>query len=109
MKEVAQTFKECLDEPSFGVAYGGDEFVLVLPQADRGVALAIVSKIRELMKSTVYLTQKDLAVKMSASFGVAAYPDDAVDSVGLLALADEAMFHVKSSGKDAVGTSSDIV
>jgi len=109
LKEVAQTLKECLDEPSFGVAYGGDEFVLVLPQADRGVALSIVAKIRELMKATVYLTQKDLSVKMSASFGVAAYPDDAVDSMGLLALADEAMFHVKSSGKDAVGISSNII
>lgn len=109
LKEVAQTLKECLDEPSFGVAYGGDEFVLVLPQTDRSVALTIVAKIRDLMKATVYLTQKDLSVKMSASFGVATYPDDAVDTVGLLALADEAMFHVKSSGKDAVGISSDIV
>lgn len=109
LKEVAQTLKKCLDEPSFGVAYGGDEFVLVLPQTDRSVALTIVTKIRELMKATAYLTQKDLSVRMSASFGVAAYPDDAVDTVGLLALADEAMFHVKSSGKDAVGTSSDIV
>ncbi|BHH83166.1 sensor domain-containing diguanylate cyclase [Desulforhopalus sp. 52FAK] len=108
LKEVAETFKQCLVNRSFGVAYGGDEFVLVLPQTEKKEALTIVEKIRNLMKNTVYLRKKDLKVKMSASFGVAVYPDDADDSVGLLALADEAMFHVKSSGKNAVGISSDI-
>lgn len=108
LKEVAQTLKKCLIDPSFGVAYGGDEFVLVLPQTDKSVALGIVEKIRDLMKATIYLSKKNLEVKLSASFGVATYPDDAADSVGLLALADEAMFHVKSSGKDAVAISSDM-
>ena len=103
LKEVAETLKECLVEPSFGVAYGGDEFVLVFPKTGKEAALLHVQKIRKLMKETVYLTRKKLKVHMSASFGVATYPDDAVDSMGLLALADEAMFHVKSSGKDAVG------
>ena len=108
LKEVAETLKEGLVEPSFGVAYGGDEFVLILPQTDRFVALEHVQNIRKLMKKTTYLLKKKLKVRMSASFGVATYPDDAVDSVGLLALADEAMFHVKSSGKDAVGIPKDI-
>jgi diguanylate cyclase (GGDEF)-like protein/PAS domain S-box-containing protein len=108
LKEVAETLKECLVEPSFGVAYGGDEFVLVLPRTGKEAALLLVQKIRRLMKDTVYLTRKNLEVHMSASFGVATYPDDAVDSEGLLALADEAMFHVKSSGKDAVGIPGEI-
>ncbi len=104
LKEVAETFKTGLIEPAFGVAYGGDEFVLVLPQTGRDAALEHVKEIRLLMKRTVYLTKKELEVHMSASFGVATYPDDAKNSEGLLALADEAMFHIKSSGKDAIGT-----
>ncbi len=108
LKEVAETLKESLVEPSFGVAYGGDEFVLVLPRTGKEAALVHVQKIRRLMKDTVYLTRRNLQVQMSASFGVATYPDDAVDSEGLLALADEAMFHVKSSGKDAVGIPGEI-
>jgi diguanylate cyclase (GGDEF)-like protein/PAS domain S-box-containing protein len=107
LKEVAETFKECLAEPSFGVAYGGDEFVLVFPKTGKNVALEHVENIRNRMKATVYLTKKGLQVHMSASFGVATYPDDANDREGLLALADEAMFHIKSCGKDAVGVSSD--
>ncbi len=105
LREVALTLKECLVKPSFGVAYGGDEFVLVLPRTEKKVAFEHVLKIRRLMKETVYLTKKELSVHLSASYGVATYPDDAVDSEGLLALADEAMFHIKSSGKDAVGIS----
>jgi diguanylate cyclase (GGDEF)-like protein/PAS domain S-box-containing protein len=103
LKEVADTLKECLTEPAFGVAYGGDEFVLVLPQTGKDAALEHVQKIRLLMKTRVYLTKQELEVHLSASFGVATFPNDAKDSEGLLALADEAMFHVKSCGKDAVG------
>lgn len=104
LKEVAKTFKECLKKPAFGVAYGGDEFVLVLPGKGKRGALEQIREIRARMKETTYLEGKGLAVQMSASFGVATYPDDARDREGLLALADEAMFRVKSSGKDAIGT-----
>jgi GGDEF domain-containing protein len=43
---------------------------------------------------------------MSASFGIATYPDDAADRESILALADEAMFRIKTRGKDAVGITS---
>ncbi len=103
LKEVAGTLKASLRGASFGVAYGGDEFVLVLPKTGKDAALLHVENIRLLMKKTVYLTKQGLQVHMSASFGVATYPDNAEDSKGLLALADEAMFRIKSRGKDAVG------
>lgn len=106
LKEVAATIKKELVEPSFGVAYGGDEFVLVLPNTNKDVAVDHVNQIRQLMKDTVYLTKYDLEVQMSASFGIATFPDDAEDKDGLLALADEAMFRIKTRGKDAVGVSS---
>lgn len=105
LKEVAETIKSCLVEPAYGVAYGGDEFVLVLPDTDKNEALNCVEKIRQKMKETIYLRKRELSVHLSASFGVASYPDDAKDSAGLLALADDAMFHIKLHGKDAVGVS----
>ncbi len=104
LKEVARTLGDSLSEPAFGVAYGGDEFVLVLPETDKAGALEQIRTIRARMKERVYLQQSGLEVHLSASFGIAAYPDDATDQEGLLALADEAMFRIKSRGKDAVGT-----
>ncbi|MDY0041691.1 MAG: PAS domain S-box protein, partial [Desulforhabdus sp.] len=104
LKEVAATIQECLDEPAFGVAYGGDEFVVVLPGFDKTRARRKVEEIRARMKETVYLSSQGHAVGLSASFGIAAYPEDAQNLTGLLALADKAMFHVKEKGKDAIGT-----
>ncbi len=104
LKEVGKTLNESLKEPAFGVAYGGDEFVLVLPEKGKEEALNQIQEVRTRMKETTYLKSKGLEVHMSASFGIATFPDDAVDREGLLALADEAMFHIKSQGKDAIGT-----
>ena len=104
LREVARTFLDNLVEPAFGVTYGGDEFVLVLPDTGKEEALEYARRIRARMKETTYLTSKGLEVHMSASFGIATYPDDAEDREGLLALADEAMFRIKTRGKDAVGT-----
>lgn len=105
LKEVAATLKAELRDPAFGVAYGGDEFVLVLPRIGKAGALEQVEAIRQRMKATLYLERQGLQVGLSASFGIATYPDDAEDRVGLLALADKAMFHIKARGKDAVGVS----
>ena len=107
LREVARTFQENLADPAFGVAYGGDEFVLVLPDTGKDEALEQARRIRARMKETTYLTGKGLEVHMSASFGIATYPDDAQDRESLLALADEAMFRIKSRGKDAVGITPD--
>ena len=103
LKEVAATIGECLAEPAFGVAYGGDEFVVVLPGMNRQQAFQKVEEIRTRMKETLYLANQGLAINLCASFGIATYPDDASDLTGLLALADQAMFHAKAHGKDAIG------
>jgi diguanylate cyclase (GGDEF)-like protein/PAS domain S-box-containing protein len=106
LREVARTIKSVLKKPSFGVAYGGDEFVLVLPGLDKAQATAHAEFIRQKMQRTTYLGEFGLAVKLQASFGLATFPQDAADRTGLLALADKAMFRVKQTGKGAVGIAS---
>jgi diguanylate cyclase (GGDEF)-like protein len=103
LAEVAQTLMACIAEPAFGVAYGGDEFVIVLPGFDHGLALAKAQEIRSRMLATRYLPTVNDGVQLKASFGVATYPEDASDIKAILAKADKAMFRVKSEGKNAVG------
>ncbi len=103
LKEVANTIKKCINKPCFGVAYGGDEFVVVLPEVDKMQARDHVEQIREKMKQTAYLTKTGHDVRLGASFGVATFPDDAGTREDLLALADQAMFHVKQTGKGDIG------
>jgi diguanylate cyclase (GGDEF)-like protein/PAS domain S-box-containing protein len=105
LQEVAATIRLSLCEPAFGVAYGGDEFVVVLPGLDKPQAIEKAEEIRNRMRETDYLVGRGYHVKLHASFGIATFPNDAPDKDGLLALADQAMFHVKEKGKDAVGSS----
>lgn len=104
IQEVASTIREVLSPPSFGVSYGGDEFVAVLPQFTKAESIAKAEELRKVMQRTVYLTNRGLHVNLSASFGVAAYPEDATNITRLLSIADKAMFNVKGSGKNGVGT-----
>jgi diguanylate cyclase (GGDEF)-like protein/PAS domain S-box-containing protein len=103
LKEVALTIKNCLEKPCFGVAYGGDEFVVVLPGFSKQQATRKVEEIRSEMKQTVYLAKANHNVHLGASFGIATFPDDSDTRKGLLALADKAMFRIKQSGKDSIG------
>ena len=103
LKEVATTIKSCLRAPCFGVAYGGDEFVVVLPGFDKLRATEKAEKIRSLMKQTTYLTKAGHDVRLGASFGLATFPEDTDNRTGLLALADQAMFRIKQTGKDSIG------
>ncbi len=102
IREIGASILASIKKPAYGVAYGGDEFIVVLPDFNKDQAFDKAERIRSLMRQTVYLTSRGLEVKLHASFGVATFPDDADNQTELIGLADRAMFGVKASGKDAV-------
>ena len=103
IRKVAGTIGDCLQEPAFAVAYAGDEFVVVLPGMDQPQALQKASEIRANVKDTVYVLDRDIEVRLRASFGIATFPQHAEDLNGLIAAADHALFAIKEAGKDAIG------
>jgi diguanylate cyclase (GGDEF)-like protein len=103
LKEVALTIKKCLRQPCFGVAYGGDEFVVVLPGFSKEQATHKAEEIRAKMKRSTYLAGAGQNVRLAASFGIATFPEDSDTRSGLLALADKAMFQIKQTCKDSIG------
>jgi diguanylate cyclase (GGDEF)-like protein/PAS domain S-box-containing protein len=103
IQEVAGTIMAPLVEPAYGVSYAGDEFVLVLPTMDKEKALETIRELQRRILETDYLTSEGLKVNISASFGLAAYPEDATDVTGLLAEADRALFDAKVRGGNAIG------
>ena len=102
LQEIAATIKTTLPAPAYGVAYGGDEFVMVLPGYDKQRAFDTAETIRKQIKETIYLEKANFNVRVNASLGVSTYPDDADTLSELLALADQAMFSVKERGKDSI-------
>jgi len=102
LQELAKTIREAIQDRGFGVAYGGDEFVVVLPDAGKGEAMEAASLIREKIVSSSYLKEEGHNINITVSLGVASFPEDAGDVKGILALADRFMFEIKESGKDGI-------
>ncbi len=101
--EVARTIDSCLKEPAYAVAYAGDEFVVVLPGMDQDQAYQKASEIHGKVRDTAYQLAQDVEVRLTASFGIATFPQHATDMHGLIAAADQALFAIKERGKDAIG------
>ncbi len=101
--KVGRSINHCLKEPAYAVAYAGDEFVVVLPGYDHAQAFEKAYEIRSRMKDTVYVLDEGIEVGLQASFGIATFPQDAKDSNSLIAAADQALFAIKGTGKNAIG------
>jgi diguanylate cyclase (GGDEF)-like protein len=102
LKEVAEVVNHYLDPADRIVRYGGDEYVVILPYQEREAALAKVERIKEGVAATAYLQEERLNVRVTASFGLATFPQDARDKKELLAAADRCLFQSKASGKNTI-------
>jgi diguanylate cyclase (GGDEF)-like protein len=87
----------------FAARFGGDEFVVVMPDADAAAALTAAESLRSAIESCQRVDGLDIDVSaVTASVGVATFPDHASTADGLLSAADAAMYAVKRSGKNGV-------
>ena len=86
----------------FAFRYGGDEFVLLLPQTSKENAIRVARRLHRLIRDTVWLAKEGLDIRLTPSIGLAAYPVDSKSKEGLLHLADEAMYLVKNTNRDNV-------
>jgi len=85
--------------------YGGDEFCVVLPETELRGACELSERLRVSLASRSFLVDDTPGMLLTASFGVASYPDHARTSLGLIKCADKAMQKVKLSGKNSIGVS----
>jgi diguanylate cyclase (GGDEF)-like protein len=82
--------------------YGGDEFVIILPQTGKQQALSMAVKLLERMRSTIFFSDDNQEITLTASFGVATYPQDGDSKTELLRAADIAMYDAKEAGRNCV-------
>ncbi|HEV7813964.1 MAG TPA: EAL domain-containing protein, partial [Janthinobacterium sp.] len=97
---VAGRMVDCLRAADTVGRFGGDEFVLVLPDVaeDGGAGAAILERIREAVNQPIVLGGKE--VQVGCSIGMAMYPHDGADADTLLKNADAAMYRAKEMGKN---------
>jgi diguanylate cyclase (GGDEF)-like protein len=104
LRSFAATMRACLREGDVAARYGGEEFTVLLPRASREVAMQIAERIRARAETTLIPLGPGLTDRVTVSIGVATAPEDAIDRMRLLRVADEALYRAKQSGRNRVET-----
>jgi diguanylate cyclase (GGDEF)-like protein len=79
--------------------YGGDEFVVLLPETPCSGAVGVADRIRKSMEATT-LASRGETIQATVSIGIAGYPNHGADIESILEKADRAMYASKSGGKN---------
>ncbi len=99
LKNVSARILNCLRDGDTAARFGGDEFVVMLPDInDNQDAATVAAKILESLLLPFDIERHEVFVRIS--IGISIYPDNSKDIDGLLADADSAMYHAKKLGKN---------
>jgi diguanylate cyclase (GGDEF)-like protein len=109
LRRVGETLRGSLRYADIACRYGGDEFILILPKAPHDVVLRRAEDLRrQLAALSVVFVGRPLPA-LTASVGVAAFPEDGASAAALLAASDAALYQAKHEGKDRVGVAAGAV
>lgn len=100
--EVGAVLEKTVRDADVLIRYGGDEFVILFPETPLSGGLIIAERLRVVIGATKFLESQQIEARVSASIGLAAYPETADDVRGLIASADRAMYEAKALGKNRV-------
>jgi diguanylate cyclase (GGDEF)-like protein len=98
LKQVVQLLASQSRRDSVVARYGGDEFIALLPSTTKAAALVYAERMRAIIER--YPFQHG---PLTASFGVAGYPDDPGNVTDLIKRADHALYDAKRQGRNLVG------
>ncbi len=107
LKAIAHIIKRDCRDVDIPVRYGGEEFLIVLPEVSLEGARVVAERLRKTLNREV-ITHEDIQLNVSASIGVACYPDDADNQHQLLELADKALYMSKRMGRNQVHVASEL-
>jgi diguanylate cyclase (GGDEF)-like protein len=103
LRQVAAILKAETRQTDVAARYGGDEFIVILPDADKADALRIAENIRNRIRTEINSMQENSPISaVTISFGVASFPMDALTPMGLIQKADESLYRAKNGGRDQV-------
>jgi diguanylate cyclase (GGDEF)-like protein len=103
LAEIGYLIKAQLRLIDFAFRYGGDEFVVLLPQTSKDAALVVARRLRDSLRASCFCKEEGLNLNVRASMGLATYPHDAKSPHDIIRQADEMMYMVKNSTRDNIG------
>lgn len=99
LRTVGQLIRAQIRASDLAARFGGDEFVVVLTDADREQAGLVADRLQACLAEQRYPLLTGVNLRVTASIGAAIYPDDATTPAALLELADRAMYRAKARRK----------
>jgi diguanylate cyclase (GGDEF)-like protein len=109
LRDVASVLIKDMREVDTVARYGGDEFVIILPETSGPGALFVAQRLRKAVAQAKFFVSPNDVERLSLSIGVAVFDTDAQIKRDLVEFADAALYDVKSRGKDQVMLYSDLV
>src|SRR5437867_1073453 len=103
LAEIGYLVKAKLRLIDYAFRYGGDEFVVLLPQTSKDAALVVARRLRDALRASAVCKEERLNLNVRASVGVATYPQDARTPHDIIRQADEMMYLVKNTSRDNIG------
>ena len=106
LAEVGYLVKAQLRLIDFAFRYGGDEFVVLLPQTSKDQAVVVAKRLQDSLRAGTFCTEQGLNLNVRASMGLATFPHDAQSPHDIIRRADEMMYMVKNTTRDNIGVAS---
>jgi diguanylate cyclase (GGDEF)-like protein len=107
MQHVAQILREVVAEAGTAYRFGGEEFTVLMPQADAEAAFVLAERLREQVATANLAHHGRMLGHITISLGVAASPADG-PAASLLRCADGALLQAKSSGRNRTVLAADL-
>jgi diguanylate cyclase (GGDEF)-like protein len=101
LMQLSSIIKESIRKTDIACRYGGEEFVVILPETTKEGAMTVAEKLVEAIHSHPFphAAEQPLGC-VSASIGVATFPDNGLDAEHLLEVADSALYVAKTEGRN---------
>ncbi len=102
LRSFSARLKKSCREDDFIARFGGEEFVMILPETDEDLACQLVETLRMRIENKLRVSVGGKAVGITASFGVAMLESESDTADTLFKRADEALYKAKSGGRNRV-------
>jgi diguanylate cyclase (GGDEF)-like protein len=103
LRVFSGVLRACMRDGDVAARYGGEEFAVLLGRVDLDVALSIGERIRARTESTLISLAPGVTERLTVSIGLAMAPDQGIERISLLRVADEALYAAKQGGRNRVG------